>query len=174
MKVRRITDIDIPELGQKIKQARKKDPRSVTDICSQVGMTTSNWYRIETEKTETLPEDTLKKIEEVLGVDFGVRFDDLIVDDKTSSQSNKSEVKKLISQLEFALASSPELDEKRKKKLLKRVQALVDATNNPADEELLERAEDAMAFLKDNFSATEAGLSVGKDIFSVIAQFLRL
>jgi hypothetical protein len=38
-------------------------------------MPSMNWYRIEAEE-QTLPEETLQKIEEVLGVDFGVVFDD--------------------------------------------------------------------------------------------------
>ena len=32
-----------------------------------------NWYRIEDEK-QTLPLETLRSIEKVLGVDFGVKF----------------------------------------------------------------------------------------------------
>ncbi len=72
MKVIRTTIIEIPSLGEKIKQARENDNRSLTKICQLVGMTTSNWYRIEKEDTKALPEETLKKIEEVLGVDLRV------------------------------------------------------------------------------------------------------
>lgn len=75
MKVRRVTEIEIPGLGKKIKAAREKDPRSLVEICQIVGMTTSNWYRIEKEITKFLPIETLKKIEEVLNVDLGVNFD---------------------------------------------------------------------------------------------------
>ena len=76
MKVRRVTEIEIPGLGEKIKRAREQDPRSLVDICQIVGMTTSNWYRIEKEITKYLPIETLKKIEEVLNVDLGVSFDE--------------------------------------------------------------------------------------------------
>ncbi len=75
MKVRRVTEIEIPGLGEKIKRVREKDPRSLVEICQLVGMTTSNWYRIEKEITKFLPIETLKKIEEVLKVDLGVEFD---------------------------------------------------------------------------------------------------
>ena len=37
-------------------------------------MSQMNWYRIEKEEQD-LPEPTLLKIEEVLGVNFGVKFD---------------------------------------------------------------------------------------------------
>jgi transcriptional regulator with XRE-family HTH domain len=74
MKVVQVKEIDIPGLGKKIKEAREKDPRTLVDICKLVGMTTSNWYRIEKETTKLLPLETLEKIQEVLGVDLGVNF----------------------------------------------------------------------------------------------------
>lgn len=75
MKVRRVIELEIPGLGEKIKRAREQDPRSLVEICQIVGMTTSNWYRIEKEITKFLPIETLQKIEEVLNVDLGANFD---------------------------------------------------------------------------------------------------
>ena len=75
MKVRRVTEIEIPGLGAKIRKAREQDPRSLVEICQIVGMTTSNWYRIEKEVTKFLPIETLQNIEKVLNVDLGVNFD---------------------------------------------------------------------------------------------------
>ena len=75
MKVRRVTEIEIPNLGEKIKRAREQDPRSLVEICQIVGMTTSNWYRIEKEITKFLPIETLQKIEEVLDINLEVNFD---------------------------------------------------------------------------------------------------
>lgn len=72
MKVIRTTIIEIPNLGEKIKAARENDNRSLTKICQLVGMTTSNWYRIEKEDTKALPEETLVKIQEVLKIDLGI------------------------------------------------------------------------------------------------------
>ncbi len=74
MRVIRETIIDAPNLGQKIKQTREADPRSLKSICEAVGMSQMNWYRIEREEQD-LPELTLRKIEDVLGVNFGVNFD---------------------------------------------------------------------------------------------------
>ncbi len=67
--------IEVEGLGEQIKQARKADSRSITEICALVGMTAANWYRIEAEK-QVLSEATLRKIESVLSVDLGVRFND--------------------------------------------------------------------------------------------------
>lgn len=46
--------IEVPGLGEKIRQARLGDRRSLKDICDAVGMSTMNWYRIEKEK-QSLP-----------------------------------------------------------------------------------------------------------------------
>ncbi|WP_413176248.1 helix-turn-helix domain-containing protein [Anabaena azotica] len=74
MKVRRTIDIEIPGLGKRIRQAREADRRSLAEICRQIPMTTMNWYKIESEETKALPIETLQRIEEVLSVDFGIKF----------------------------------------------------------------------------------------------------
>ena len=76
MKVRKTIDIEVENLGEAIREARKLDKRSLADICKLVNMTPSNWSRIEKEQTKALPLETLRKIEEVLNVDFGVKFND--------------------------------------------------------------------------------------------------
>ena len=76
MKVRKTIDIEIPSLGDKIREAREKDGRSLAEICRQIPMTTMNWYKIEAEETKALPIETLRRIEEVLGIDFGISFDE--------------------------------------------------------------------------------------------------
>ena len=76
VQIERIIRIDVPDMGQKIKYARQRDPRSVEELAKAANMTRANWYRIEREENEVLPESTLRKIEEVLGIDFGVKFKD--------------------------------------------------------------------------------------------------
>lgn len=75
MKVRKVIEIEVPKLGDRIRQAREADSRSLAEICRQMPMSTMNWYRIEAEETKALPVETLQRIEEVLGVDFEVKFD---------------------------------------------------------------------------------------------------
>lgn len=74
VEVIRTIKVSVPELGKRIREARKADGRSVTQIAAAAGMSVQNWYRIEDEK-QSLPEETLRLIEEVLSIDFGVRFD---------------------------------------------------------------------------------------------------
>ncbi len=74
MKVRQVKEIEAQGLGQKIKKARKKDQRPLTELAAIAEMTTANWYAIESEEIKSLPEETLRRIEKVLGVDFGVHF----------------------------------------------------------------------------------------------------
>lgn len=75
MKVSRTTVVDVPGLGERIKRARKADPRSLVQICGLIDITPANWYKIEAEETKVLPIETLRRIEDVLGVDFGVSFE---------------------------------------------------------------------------------------------------
>lgn len=81
MKLTKLLSMDAPGLGEQIKKAREADPRPLTTICKLVGMTTQNWYRIEREE-QTLPIETLNKIEQVLGVKFGYTFDSDMPDNK--------------------------------------------------------------------------------------------
>lgn len=78
VRVRRIIkqEIDIPGLGGQIKQAREADDRSVTELAKLANISRNYWYQLEAEAVlGGVAEDTLRKIEEVLGVDFGVKFD---------------------------------------------------------------------------------------------------
>lgn len=74
MKVAKVLIEDSPGLGDRIRQAREADGRSLLSMCRESGMKSQNWYKIENEETKVLPVETLLKIEAVLGIDFGVRF----------------------------------------------------------------------------------------------------
>lgn len=75
MEVYEIKAKNVPGLGKRIRDAREADCRTLADICRAIKMSTANWYRIEEEK-QKLPIETLRKIEQVLGVDLGVSLDD--------------------------------------------------------------------------------------------------
>ena len=74
MRVYKEVSIDVKELGKRIKLAREADPRPLTTICDFINMSRQNWYDIENE-SQSIPIETLRKIESVLGVDFGVKLD---------------------------------------------------------------------------------------------------
>ena len=76
VKVERTQLVDVPGLGAKIREAREASDRPLRELANLAGMTSANWYRIENEEVKKLPEMTLRKIEEVLGTDFGVKFED--------------------------------------------------------------------------------------------------
>ncbi|MFN6538316.1 MAG: helix-turn-helix domain-containing protein [Nostoc sp. EkiNYC01] len=78
VKVRRIVkqEIDAPGLGDRIKQAREASNRPVTQLAKEVGISRNYWYQLEAEAVlGGVAEETLRKIEEVLGVDFGVKLE---------------------------------------------------------------------------------------------------
>lgn len=77
VKVRRIVkqEVDIPGLGDRIRQARDSDGRSLTQLAKLVGISRNYWYQLEAESVlGGVAEDTVRKIEEVLGVNFGISF----------------------------------------------------------------------------------------------------
>jgi hypothetical protein len=76
MHMKIVFHIDAPGLVLRIKDARVSDPRSLLAICREVAMTPQNWYKIEDEVTKALPIETLRRIESVLSVDFGINMED--------------------------------------------------------------------------------------------------
>jgi transcriptional regulator with XRE-family HTH domain len=78
VKVIRTLEVEVPSLGQKIKEARNRirneKGKTITDLASASGMSAQNWYRIENER-QTLPEETLRLMEKALECSFGVSFD---------------------------------------------------------------------------------------------------
>ena len=77
MKVRVSKDIEIEGLGEKIEEARRKDSRPVETLAKAAGISRGYWYDLEKERIrQSLPLETLRQIEQVLGVDFGVNLED--------------------------------------------------------------------------------------------------
>jgi transcriptional regulator with XRE-family HTH domain len=78
MLIKRVTveQVRIPDLGERIKEAREKSSKSMGELCQEVGFSRTYWYDIENGFIKGgLPIETLQKIEKALGVDFGVKFD---------------------------------------------------------------------------------------------------
>ncbi len=78
MRVREIREINVDGLNERIKEARLalSPHKSLEKICSEVGVSKTYWYALERNTINgTLSIENLRKIESVLGVDFGVTFD---------------------------------------------------------------------------------------------------
>lgn len=76
VKVRRCQDVEAPGLGAKVKDARLKDGRSAQVLATLSGISTGYWYQIEKEERQWISEEVVRSIEDVLGVKFGVSFED--------------------------------------------------------------------------------------------------
>lgn len=74
---RRITQtINAPDLAEKVQQAQIASGLSVSEVCRRIGISRTYWYKlINDEISEGLAEPTLRKIEQVLGINLGVNFD---------------------------------------------------------------------------------------------------
>ena len=76
VKIRMTRDVEAPKgIGERIKQARIADGRSVQVLATLAGISSAYWYQIEQEKRSYVSEEHFRGIENVLGVDFGVSFD---------------------------------------------------------------------------------------------------
>lgn len=74
MRIRKIEEVDVPDLAAMLKAAREADKRSLAEICRQVSVSPQYWYNLERGSVTTMSYETLRRIEEVLGVDFGVKL----------------------------------------------------------------------------------------------------
>ncbi|HEY9644251.1 MAG TPA: helix-turn-helix transcriptional regulator [Coleofasciculaceae cyanobacterium] len=74
MDVVRQIRVTIPDLSQRIKEAREKDGRSVQVLATMAGISTAYWYQIEQEKRQWISEETLRGIEVALGISLNVDF----------------------------------------------------------------------------------------------------
>lgn len=75
MKVKRVevTEVDVPGLGDRIKQAREFSGKTISALCREAGISRNYWYQLESETIHgSLTKETLDKIEQVLGVSFDV------------------------------------------------------------------------------------------------------
>jgi transcriptional regulator with XRE-family HTH domain len=78
MRVRKIQDVEVAGLGEKIKAARKSlsGVKSLDALCEECGFSRTYWYDLEKEQIKgTLSAENLKKLESALAVDFGVEFE---------------------------------------------------------------------------------------------------
>ncbi|MDZ8184230.1 MAG: helix-turn-helix transcriptional regulator [Nostoc sp. ChiSLP02] len=77
MQVKRVVEVvqDFPDIGKRIKQARERDERSLSQICRESGISRAYWYQLESENLRApVTEAMIRKIEAVLSVDLGVKF----------------------------------------------------------------------------------------------------
>ncbi len=76
VKVRRYQEIEVSDFGERLKQARIDDGRSVQVLATLAGISVGYWYQLEKEDREWISENILRAIESVLNVNFGAKFDD--------------------------------------------------------------------------------------------------
>jgi len=62
--------VEVPHLGDRIKAAVEASGKSPTVVAAMSEMSVANLYRIMSEETKSVPRDTLRRLSEVLGVDF--------------------------------------------------------------------------------------------------------
>lgn len=76
MRVRKVQEINCPNLPSQLEDARRNADRSLLQICKRLDISPTYWYRLERGETDTINYDLLQKIEQELSCDFGVNFPD--------------------------------------------------------------------------------------------------
>lgn len=77
MRIRQIKEVEVDQLGKRIKQLRLSQTKSLEQICDEVGLSRTYWYDLEKETLKgTLSVENLRKIEQALGANLGVKFGD--------------------------------------------------------------------------------------------------
>ncbi len=74
MRVRKVQEAEIPDLSEQLLFARKSSEMSLLEICRQLEITPTYWYKLEKGGADTINYDLLKKIENLLALDLGVEF----------------------------------------------------------------------------------------------------
>lgn len=72
--------VDVPNLGPRIKAAVEASGKSPTAIAALAEMSVANLYRIMAEETKSIPRETLKRLSEVLAVDFDAEVKQALVE----------------------------------------------------------------------------------------------
>lgn len=81
MRVKRVVEheVYIPDLGLKIHRARKAINKPLTDLCKEAEVSRNYWYQLESGKIPgTVSEETIRKIEKVLDIDLGIKFEETL------------------------------------------------------------------------------------------------
>lgn len=75
LRVRLIKEVEVDGLGDRIRQARLSSDKTLDEICRHVGISKTYWYDMEKGVIKgTVSVENLRRIERVLGVDFGVEL----------------------------------------------------------------------------------------------------
>jgi transcriptional regulator with XRE-family HTH domain len=74
MRVRKVQEVDISDLPDRLLAARKASRLSLLEICRQLEITPTYWYKLERREASTISYELLRKIESLLSLDLGIQF----------------------------------------------------------------------------------------------------
>ncbi|MBD2261115.1 helix-turn-helix transcriptional regulator [Pseudanabaena sp. FACHB-2040] len=102
MRVRRVQELNIPDLSDRLLAARKASRHSLLEICRRLDITPTYWYKLEKGEASTVNYDLLKRIEDILSLDLRVDFSD------ASDFNFNKELKMDLSRLKWIKVVTPE------------------------------------------------------------------
>jgi len=94
MRVRKVQEVDVPNLSSKLMAARKASNHSLLEICRQLDITPTYWYKLEKMESSTINYELLKKIEALLPLNLDIRFpEDLEINNLNGKKMDLSQLK---------------------------------------------------------------------------------
>jgi len=94
MRVRKVQEVDVPNLSSKLMAARKASNHSLLEICRQLDITPTYWYKLEKTESSTINYELLKKIEALLPLNLDIRFpEDLEINNLNGKKMDLSQLK---------------------------------------------------------------------------------
>jgi len=76
MRVRKVQEVDCPNLHKQLEEVRRNADKSLLQICKRLDISPTYWYRLERGNTDTITYELIQKIERELSCDFGIDFPD--------------------------------------------------------------------------------------------------
>jgi transcriptional regulator with XRE-family HTH domain len=105
MRVRKVQEVNCPNLPSQLLAVRRSADRSLLQICKRLDISPTYWYRLERGETETINYDLLQKIEQELSCDFGINFPG---SQKRNSKEGRKDMD--LSRLQWIKAVTPPAD----------------------------------------------------------------
>lgn len=105
MRVRRVQEVVLPNLPGQLFSARKGADMSLLEICRQLEITPTYWYKLEKGEASTISYELLEKINELLNLSLNLTFDVSFSDNSLKENGNMN-----LSRLNWIKVVTPDKD----------------------------------------------------------------
>lgn len=95
MRVRKVQEQEIPDLPKRLLAARKASDMSLLEICRQLDISATYWYKLEREETSTISYELLSDIDRLLSLGLNLDLSQSLTVDKLSNKEHAMNLSRL-------------------------------------------------------------------------------